>query len=116
MTLSNVLESRVFLISRLVAEHFVKKPKGTYEVNHLDGNIENNYYKNLEWTNKSGNALHSYNVLGNHRYSLRKLNDEDIREIRSDKNHTQRQLSKMFGVAQSQIWRIIHEKVYKEVN
>lgn len=47
-------------VHRLVAEAFVPNPAGLCEVNHIDGNKQNNIVANLEWTNKRGNALHAY--------------------------------------------------------
>lgn len=46
---------------RLVAEKFVKNPKPDeyIVVNHIDGNKQNNHYKNLEWCTHSMNAKHS---------------------------------------------------------
>ena len=45
---------------RLVAVAFLPNPDLLPEVNHLDGNKENNYYENLEWTTKVGNMRHAY--------------------------------------------------------
>ena len=51
------------LIHRLVAQHFVPKPKDLSEenlvVNHLDGNKLNNHWDNLEWTTNDGNMAHA---------------------------------------------------------
>lgn len=49
-------------VHRLVAEAFVPNPTGLCDVNHIDGNKQNNRADNLEWTDKSGNALHSYRI------------------------------------------------------
>ena len=56
---------RGFYIYRLVAEHFVhnEDPEHNVTVNHIDGDITNNYYKNLEWCSQSENEKHSYDVL-----------------------------------------------------
>lgn len=55
-------------VHRLVAHHFVPKPKDlvdqglnekTLVVNHLDGNKLNNRWDNLEWTTNAGNMAHA---------------------------------------------------------
>lgn len=46
---------KYFFIHRLVAEHFINKPKGCNIVNHLDCNPLNNRVDNLEWTTIQGN-------------------------------------------------------------
>lgn len=43
------------LVHRLVAETWIKKPNGKYEVNHIDHNKDNNSYENLEWVTRSEN-------------------------------------------------------------
>lgn len=47
-------------VHRLVAASFVTKPEGTCEVNHMDGNKQNNAASNLEWVNRSNNMRHAY--------------------------------------------------------
>ena len=44
-----------YLIHRLVAEHFIDNPNKLPQVNHIDENKENNYYKNLEWCDNKYN-------------------------------------------------------------
>lgn len=44
-------------IHRLVAYHFIRKPKaGQNEVNHRDGNVKNNSWTNLEWCTRAENV------------------------------------------------------------
>lgn len=44
---------------RLVARHFVPNPDNLPEVNHIDGNKQNNYYRNLEWCTRLDNCRHA---------------------------------------------------------
>lgn len=52
-------KNKRFLVSRLVATHFVSNPNNHPVVNHDDGNKLNNYYKNLIWDTHSGNIKHA---------------------------------------------------------
>lgn len=49
------------LVHRLVAETFIPNPNCLPEVNHKDGNKENNCINNLEWVTKSENVQHAVN-------------------------------------------------------
>ena len=50
-----------YTIHRKVAKLFIKNndPINNTWVNHIDGNKQNNNYKNLEWTTSPGNAQHA---------------------------------------------------------
>jgi len=48
-----------FLVHRLVAEHFCKKPGTKYKyVLHIDHKKENNYYRNLKWATLEETIAH----------------------------------------------------------
>lgn len=52
-------------IHRMVAEGFISNDKNLKEVNHLNGNKEDNRSCNLEWCNRTENLIHSYYTLKN---------------------------------------------------
>ena len=55
-------KGRMFRIHRLVAEAFISKNTDKEQVNHIDGNKENNCATNLEWCSQSENMKHSYRI------------------------------------------------------
>lgn len=62
-------------VHRLVAETFIPRPSWATEVNHIDGNKQNNDVSNLEWTTRSGNMRHAHdNGLANTRKPVKVTN------------------------------------------
>lgn len=56
------LKSTRYLVHRLVAECFISNPKPNdyNQVNHIDGNKQNNKSENLEWVNNKLNQIHAF--------------------------------------------------------
>ena len=112
-----------FGIHRIVANAFIgEKPMG-FEINHKDGDKENNYFFNLEYTTRRENILHGYRLglyprkYGNNATNA-KLSSKNIIFIRKSFGgceHNQPQLAKMFNVKQSTISSIVLRKSWRHL-
>ena len=122
---------RVFLgygkgkrVHRLVAAAFVENPHRHKEVNHKNGNKQNNNADNLEWVSRRENMRHAYStglaVNKNGEEATRaKLTQAEVDFVRSNyrlghKESGQTALGSRFSVSNSCIWRVVHEKNWAE--
>lgn len=119
-------------IHRLVAIFFIENLKNKPQVNHIDGNKENNQANNLEWSTGSENMKHaysiglqkplyfkgkrrSYNGEGNH---FSKLTGDQVLEIRSKfipRIYTRSILALEYGVKEACIKDILLKKSWKHL-
>lgn len=63
-------------IHRLVAFYWIDNPENKKEVNHIDGNKENNHIANLEWVTPAENQKYRHK-LGNNKTSQRRVGKFD---------------------------------------
>jgi hypothetical protein len=112
-------DTKLHSVSRLVAKHFIPNPMNKSEVNHLDGDVENNRVENLEWVSSKENIQHKINQLGkDHRGSkngMAKLNLEQVEKIKQlyNSGYKQKQLGEMFNLTQGKISKVVNGKSYK---
>lgn len=64
-------------LHRLLAEHFIPNPLNLPEVNHIDGNRQNNALSNLEWVTGQQNKIHAIQT-GLRKYTNRLTEQEFI--------------------------------------
>lgn len=103
-------------VHRLVAQAFIPNLLNLPEINHKDGNKQNNNDWNLEWTTSSKNALHAYETglkirrKGEKATNVKLTNKEviEIRRLYSMGGYTHRSLGKQFEISYSVIWGILH--------
>ncbi len=106
-------------IHRLVGKLFIPNPDNKKEINHIDGNKQNNNVDNLEWVSPSENIQHKINKLGkDHRGSkngMAKLTLEDVDKIKMlyQAGYTQKKLGEMFNITQGKISKVVNGKSYK---
>ena len=78
-------------VHQLVAKAFLSNPNNYEVVNHMDGNIKNNHFTNLEWCTAAYNTRYSYTHLGrkgNHTTDIKcklKVDNELVGEFHSIK-------------------------------
>ena len=58
--LSKEGKRKMFFVHRLVAIAFLPNPYNLPQINHIDGNPQNNMLENLEWCNGAYNMKHAY--------------------------------------------------------
>lgn len=122
-----------FKVHRLVAMAFIENPNGFPEINHKDGNKENNFVENLEWVTKSQNIKHAFDTglklpndsgciqyhkpsygENNGRHKLTKQDVDDILEayIPGDPIFGGRALARKYGVGATTIQSILRHKTW----
>ena len=55
-------KKRTLRVHRLVANAFIENSNNLPQINHKDGNKQNNYINNLEWCNNSYNQKEAYRI------------------------------------------------------
>lgn len=107
-------------IHQLVGECYVNNINNLPILNHKDGNKENNYYRNLEWTTYSGNNQHAYDSnlkdRGEKFYNAI-LSENDVKEILNNGKYTTYQnIADKYGVSKATIRDVLIRKTWKHIH
>lgn len=100
---NNIIKTRK--AHRLVAQTFIPNPNNFEIVNHIDGDKLNNHVENLEWCDRSRNAIHGWR-------NKKKLSKEQVIEMKTmyDNGVSQPKIAKKFGISQSYTSLIVNDK------
>lgn len=109
------------LISRLVAIAFKDNPNNYPVVNHLDGNILNNFEDNLEWTTHQGNTQHALETglitAKGESSHLNKYSEDLVITICEELmiGKTPKEISLEFGLSQSYVTELRDKKMWRHI-
>lgn len=121
--LSKKMKRKSILTHRLVAIAFIDNKENLQEVNHKDGNKNNNCAYNLEWCTRQENINHSWdkkltNCIGEgHHNSI--LNNTIVAEMRnkySGGNYSYKKLSEEYGINMFTIRNVIKRYTWNHSN
>lgn len=95
---------------RLIAEYFIPNPFNLPEVNHDDGDKQNNVVNNLKWTSHLENMGHAVEIglmPNGERKCNAKLNTENVIEIKAySKDVSHSTIARVFNVSPATISKI----------
>lgn len=105
-----------YFVHRLVAEKYIENIDNKEQVNHKDGNKNNNSVSNLEWVSNLENRTHAVKNklhLCGEDCPWAKLTQSDVDEIRKNTVLSMEELSKKFSVSKSTIQDILKYRTWK---
>lgn len=105
-------------VHRLVAEAFIPKDDRRDQVNHLNGDKEDNRAENLQWCTRSENTRHAYGELkfkANIAPAIAahtKLDKEKIRDINNLRTNglSVKDIAQLYGVSIDSIYRVTRKR------
>jgi hypothetical protein len=117
-------QKRTHFVHRLVASAFLGPAKPGQEVNHQNGIRVDPRLENLEYTTRSGNALHAYELglqdARGEKNGQAKLSEAAVREIRAlaivPGRPSYAAIGRRYGVNRNTISRIVNRQRWPHVN
>lgn len=118
VSLSKNCSHKHVIVHRIVAAAFIGDIPDSFEINHIDGNVQNNHVSNLEIVTHQQNIDHSVLSGLKHDYGEAhvhaKLTNEQANLIRKRcmNGEMQKDLAVEYGVSKQAINNIVHYKSY----
>lgn len=111
------------MLHRVIALLFIPNPENLPQVNHIDGNKQNNRADNLEWVNSYDNQKHACFVLGKRIGKdcyMTQLTEETVLNIYNDyknnKKATYQDMAEKYGTSKSNVAHIVLGIDWKYLN
>lgn len=118
----NSKDKKVF-VHRLVALNFIPNPSNKPQVNHIDGDKNNNNIENLEWCTASENMRHAFkeglsvSLKGENSHNS-KMTDEKVillREMYDSGEFLLKELAEEFNISITVTWNIAKRNTWKHI-
>lgn len=111
-----------FYVHRLVAMAFIENPNSSPQVNHVDGDKENNSVSNLEWCTPSENCTHAlatnlYKPACGESSGSSVLTEADVIEIRgmAERGIYHKDIAEKFGIGRKAVTKIVNRQRWRHV-
>ena len=99
---------RSYLVHRMVAETWIDNPNNYPQVNHINGDKDDNRAENLEWVTQSQNMRHAYRTgLNKGRHKGTPIRIPETGEV----FESQRECARRIGGSQGNIWKCLAGKI-----
>lgn len=112
---------KYFRIATLVAINYIGKPPENLKdptINHIDGNIQNNHYTNLEWVERGYNSSIRKNTGQGSLNHEAKLNEQQVKEICElliNTNLSYQSICDRYNIKKTTISNIKNQKTWKNI-
>lgn len=117
-------KSKQYQVHRLVALSFISNPDNKPQVNHKDGNKQNNRVDNLEWSTNKENVKHAFSIglkegIKGEENVNAKLTENDVVDIYNlykTNKYSMKDLADKFNTSETNVYDIVNRKRWKHLN